>query len=62
MELGLLAYYDKRQLYDKGHNSESYIFGVMPLFNSDVFLSKVIILTQISVKMLTPHVVILFYI
>ena len=32
-ELGILAHYDKLQLQDKEYNSESYIFGVMPLFN-----------------------------
>ena len=28
-----LAYHDKVQLRDKGHNSERYVFGVMSLFN-----------------------------
>ena len=32
-KLVILAHHDKVQLQDKGHNSESYIFGVMPLFN-----------------------------
>ena len=32
-KLGILAHHDKAQLQDKGHNYESYIFGVMPLFN-----------------------------
>ena len=33
-KLGILAYHDKLQLQDKGHNPESYIiFRVMPLFN-----------------------------
>ena len=31
-KLGILADHDKLQLQDKGHNSESYSFGVMPLF------------------------------
>ena len=31
-KLGILAQHDKIQWQDKGHNSESYIFGVMPLF------------------------------
>ena len=29
----ILAHYDKVQLQDKGHNSERYIYGVMPPFN-----------------------------
>jgi hypothetical protein len=33
MKLGILAYLDKVQLLDVGHDSESNIFGVMPLFN-----------------------------
>jgi hypothetical protein len=33
MKLGILVYYDKVQLLDKGHNSESFIVGDMPLFN-----------------------------
>jgi hypothetical protein len=33
MKLGIFAYHDKVQLLDKGHNSESNIYGVMPLFN-----------------------------
>jgi predicted amidohydrolase len=28
MKLEILAYYDKVHLFDKGHNSESNIFGV----------------------------------
>ena len=32
INLGILAYRDKMQLQDKGHNSESYSFDVMPLF------------------------------
>ena len=32
-KLGILAYHDKVQLQGKGHNSERYIFGVIPLFN-----------------------------
>ena len=32
-KLGILAHHDKVQLQDKEHNSESYSFGVMPLFN-----------------------------
>ena len=31
-KLGILAHYDKVHLLDKGHNSYSYSFGVMPLF------------------------------
>ena len=31
-KLEILAHHDKVQLQDKGHNSESYSFGVMPLF------------------------------
>ena len=27
------AHHDKVQLQDKGHDSENYSFGVMPLFN-----------------------------
>ena len=30
---GILAHRDKVQLQDKGHNSESYSFGVIPLLN-----------------------------
>ena len=30
-KLGMLAHHDKMQLGDKGHNMESYSFGVMPL-------------------------------
>ena len=30
-KLGILAHYDKMKLQDKGHNSESYSFGVIPL-------------------------------
>ena len=30
-KLGILAHHDKVQLQDKGHNSESCSFGVMPL-------------------------------
>jgi hypothetical protein len=33
MKLGILAYHNKVQLLENGHNFESYIFGVMPLFN-----------------------------
>ena len=29
--LGTLAYHDKMELQDKGHNSESSSFGVMPI-------------------------------
>ena len=29
--LGILVHHDKMQLQDKGHNSERYNFGVMPL-------------------------------
>ena len=32
-KLSILAHHDKFQMKDKGHNSESYIFRVMPLFN-----------------------------
>ena len=31
-KLGILAHHDKMQLLGKGHNSESYISRVMPLF------------------------------
>ena len=31
-KLGILAHHDRLQLQDKGHNSESYIFGVMSPF------------------------------
>ena len=30
-KLRILAHHDKMQLQDKGHNSESYIYRVMPL-------------------------------
>jgi hypothetical protein len=30
MKLGKVAYNDKMQLLDKGHNSKSHIFGVCP--------------------------------
>ena len=33
IKLGILTHDDKVQLQDKEHNSESYIFGVMSLFN-----------------------------
>ena len=33
IKLGILAHHDKMQLQGKGHNSVSYINGVMPLFN-----------------------------
>ena len=32
-KLRILAHHDKVQLQDKGRNSKSYSFGVMPLFN-----------------------------
>ena len=32
-KLRILAHLDKMQLQGKGHNSGSYIFGVMPFFN-----------------------------
>ena len=32
-KLGILAHHDKMQLQDKEHNSDSYHFGVMSLFN-----------------------------
>jgi hypothetical protein len=38
MKLGVLAYHDKVQLLDNRHNSESNIFGDMPLFKFLVFL------------------------
>ena len=31
-KLGILVHHDKVQLQNKGHNSKSYSFGVMPLF------------------------------
>ena len=33
IKLGILAHYGMVYLQDSGHNSESYILGVMPLFN-----------------------------
>ena len=33
---GMLAYYDKMQLQEKGHNSEGYMLGVMPLFTKKI--------------------------
>jgi hypothetical protein len=37
MKLGMLAYYhNKVQKFDKGHHSESYVIGVMPLDNIEV--------------------------
>ena len=35
-KLGTLAHYDKMQLQEKGHISESYSFGLMPFFNLNV--------------------------
>ena len=35
--LGILIYHNKTHLLGKGHYSENYIFGVMPLFNLDFF-------------------------
>ena len=32
-KLGILTHHNKVQLHEKGHNSESYSFGVMPLVN-----------------------------
>ena len=40
-KLGFLAHHDKVQLQNKGCNSKSYNFGVMPLFNKN-FLSRMI--------------------
>ena len=37
-KLGILAQHDKRQLQDKEINSESYNFGVMPLFNLNFYV------------------------
>ena len=41
IKLGTLAHHDKTQLQDKGHNSESYSFRVMPLFNL-ILLSRML--------------------
>ena len=38
MKLWEFAYYDKKPLSDMGYNSEINIFGVMPLFNLDLFV------------------------
>ena len=37
-KLKILAHLDKVQLQDKGHNCESFIFGVMPLLNKIFFM------------------------
>lgn len=37
MKIGILVYYEKAQLKDNGHYSESDISGVMPLYNLDFF-------------------------
>jgi hypothetical protein len=50
MKLELFAYLDNVQLLDKGHYSESNIFGVILLFNLKL-LSKVVILKQTSINM-----------
>ena len=55
-KLKTLAHHDKMQLHVKGHNSESYIFGVMLLFNF-IFLSRMIVPDR---RALVPHVVLLF--
>ena len=55
-KLGSLADHDKLQLHGKVHNSESYIFGVMPLFNLNI-------LTRMKAsdrRALVPHAVLLF--
>jgi hypothetical protein len=40
LKLRILAYRDKLQLLDKGDDSESNIFGVMPLFNLKFLTDK----------------------
>jgi hypothetical protein len=42
MELGIFVNHDKMQLLDKGHDSGSYIFGVISLLDLK-FLSKLLI-------------------
>jgi hypothetical protein len=37
MKLKIPAYYDKVKMFDKEHNSEINIFGVMLLFNLEFF-------------------------
>ena len=37
----ILVHHDEVQLQGKGHNSESYIFGVMPLFKCNYTLAYV---------------------
>ena len=54
-KLGILAHHDKVQLQHKGHNSESYIFGVMPLLTK--ILSRMMAPDR---RTLVPHAVLLF--
>jgi hypothetical protein len=35
-----LTFHDKVQLLDNGHNSESFIYEVMPLFNLEILTDK----------------------
>ena len=52
-KLGMPAYHEKVQLYDKGHNSESYILELCPSFTK--FLDA-----GLDRRALVPHVVLLF--
>jgi hypothetical protein len=50
MKLRILAYHDKKQLYDKGHNFESYIFRIMPPFVPQPFCRKKLDIEKGSVR------------
>jgi hypothetical protein len=47
MKLGKLAYHDKVEFLDKGHNSESNIFGLVPLFNLEFLQTRQCILCSL---------------
>ena len=47
-KLGILTHHDKIQLQDKGHNSESHSFGVIPFVNLEILSKLHIKLSKIS--------------
>ena len=56
IKLGIRAHHNRMQLHDKGLNSESYSFGVMPPFN--LFLSRMMTPDR---RALVLHAVLLIY-